>query len=58
MKTTATSVSAATDPCLRWNDIAIGGMRFGEQIQPAFRERFVMQRLLSAIGSPADAGLH
>ena len=44
MKTAGTSVSAAIDPCLRWNDIAIGGTRFGEQIQPAFRERFGLHK--------------
>ena len=38
MKTAGTSVSAALDPWLRWNDIAIGGTRFGEQIQPARAE--------------------
>jgi len=44
MKTAGTSVSAALDPCLRWNDVAIGGTRFGEQIQPAFRERFGLHK--------------
>jgi len=44
MKTAGTSVSAAIDPCLRWNDIAIGGTRFGEQIQPAFRERYGLHK--------------
>ena len=44
MKTAGTSVSAAIDPCLRWNDVAIGGTRFGEQIQPAFRERFGLHK--------------
>jgi hypothetical protein len=44
MKTAGTSVSAALDPCLRWNDVAIGGSRFGEQIQPAFRERFGLHK--------------
>ena len=44
MKTAGTSVSAAMDPCLLWNDIAIGGTRFGEQMQPAFRERFGLHK--------------
>jgi len=44
MKTAGTSVSAAIDPCLRWNDVAIGGTRFGEQIQPPFRERFGLHK--------------
>jgi len=44
MKTAGTSVSAAIDPFLRWNDIAVGGTRFGEQIQPAFRERFGLHK--------------
>ena len=44
MNTAGTSVSAAIDPWLRWNDIAIGGTRFGEQIQPAFRERFGLHK--------------
>jgi hypothetical protein len=44
MKTAGTSVSAAIDPYLRWNDVAIGGTRFGEQIQPAFRERFGLHK--------------
>ena len=44
MKTAGTSVSAAIDPYLRWNDVAIGGTRFGEQMQPAFRERFGLHK--------------
>lgn len=44
MKTAGTSISAALDSCLRWNDVAIGGTRFGEQIQPPFRERFGLHK--------------
>ena len=47
-KTAGTSICAALDPLLRWNDIAIGGTQFGEQIQPAFRERFGLHKHANA----------
>jgi len=56
MKTAGTSVSAAIDPCLRWNDVAIGGTRFGEQIQPAFRERFGLHKHSTASEIRAAVG--
>ena len=56
MKTAGTSVSAAIDPCLRWNDVAIGGSRFGEQIQPAFHERFGLHKHSTASEIRAAVG--
>lgn len=40
MKTAGTSICAALDPTLRWNDVILGGTGFGEQINGPYKDRF------------------
>ena len=39
-----TSVEAALEPFLSWNDIVLGSTAFGEAIQPAFHERHGLRK--------------
>lgn len=40
MKTAGTSVTECLAPTVRWNDVVLGGLPFGEAIQPAYRRQF------------------
>lgn len=44
LKTGGTSVCAALDETLRWNDLILGGTGFGEQLNRAFRERHGLRK--------------
>lgn len=47
-KTAGTSVTALIEPSLRWNDLVLGGTKFGERIQPAYQERFGLSKHMRA----------
>ena len=40
LKTAGTSICAALDPTLRWNDVILGGTAFGEQVNGPYKDRF------------------
>jgi len=40
LKTAGTSICAALDPTLRWNDVILGGTVFGEQVNGPYKDRF------------------
>jgi hypothetical protein len=40
MKTAGTSVTECLAPTVRWNDVVLGGLPFGEAIEPAYRRQF------------------
>ena len=47
-KTAGTSITAWMEPSLRWNDLVLGGTEFGERVQPAYRERRDIRRIIGA----------
>lgn len=44
LKTGGTTVCAALDPFLRWNDVVLGGTEFGERMNGPYRERFGLRK--------------
>ncbi|HEY6579142.1 MAG TPA: sulfotransferase family 2 domain-containing protein [Rhizomicrobium sp.] len=43
-KAGGSSVERALDPHLAWNDLVLGGSRFGERIQPPYSEKFGLNK--------------
>jgi hypothetical protein len=48
LKTAGTSICAALDPTLRWNDVILGGTGFGEKVNAPYKERFGLRKHSSA----------
>jgi len=48
LKTAGTSICAALDPSLRWNDVILGGTGFGEKVNASYKERFGLRKHSSA----------
>lgn len=48
LKTAGTSICAALDPSLRWNDVILGGTGFGEKMNAPYKERFGLRKHSSA----------
>ena len=44
LKTGGTTVCAALDPFLRWNDVVLGGTEFGERMNGPYRDRFGLRK--------------
>lgn len=44
LKTGGTTVCAALEPFLRWNDLILGGTAFGERLNGPYRERFGLRK--------------
>ena len=56
MKTAGTSICAALDPSLRWNDVVLGGTAFGERVNAAYAERFGLRKHATAMEIRAVVG--
>ena len=44
LKTSGTTICAALDPFLQWNDVILGGTDFGERMNGPYRERFGLRK--------------
>jgi hypothetical protein len=48
LKTAGTSICAALDPTLQWNDVILGGTGFGEKVNAPYKARFGLRKHSSA----------
>lgn len=56
LKTAGTSICAALDPFLGWNDVVLGGTGFGERMNAPYKERFGLRKHSTAAEIRAIVG--